>query len=1105
VVAGSESIAVLFTDLVGSTELASSLSPDAADELRRNHFSVLRQAIASSGGTEVKNLGDGLMVVFPAASAALACGVAMQQAVHRANVDAERPLGIRVGISAGEATREAEDYFGDPVIEAARLCARAESGQILVADLVRASAGRRSPHAFVSMGELELKGLPEPIETLEVSWEPMNEVEATSTAVPLPERLAIVPLAGVVAREAETELLADVFKRVATGSGREVMLVSGEAGLGKTTLVAEAARRSHETGACVLLGRCEEDLNASYAPFAEALHHYVAHADEDLLREHVATHGGELARMVPALGQRLGKLPPPTNTDPDTERYLLFGAVVGLVTLAASRQPLVLVLDDLQWSDKPSLQLLRYLVANVQSPRLLVLATYRDAELSGSHPLTDVLGALRREPNVGRIELKGFDDTGVLAFMEAAAGHRLEDDGVGLAHALYRETDGNPFFVGVVLLHLIETGAIYQEESGRWVASGDLSEIALPNSVREVISARVARLGERAGKALTVAAVIGRDFDFDLLAAVTEFDQEELLDILDAAAAATLVREVPDAAGRWSFWHALTQHTLYQDLGATRRARAHRQVAEALESLYGENSPERVGELAHHWANATQPVDAAKAISYARQAGEAALDALAPDDAVRHFSRALEFFGQQRDADRLLGVDLLLGLGESQRRAGIAAYRETFLDAARQASGLGATDRLVRAALANSRGAFSQVGTTDADRVAVLEAALDAMSDDDSADRALLLATLCQEVIHGPFERRRALADDAKAMGRRLGDPGAMVRVLNLIDQPIQVPSTLAERLENSREALALAESLGDPECLFWAAYYRRSAALQEGAFENAAHCLGVLRTVSERIQQPIQWWRLAYCEASEAMVAGEPDKAEEFANAALQWGLDSGQPDALAFYGGQLSRLRFQQGRQGELTALIEQAVADNPGTPAFRAALAMSHMQAGDDARAIELLKDAAADNFASLPLDYLWLLTLCTYAEAAIQLRVSRPAQQLYDLLEPFHDQIPYVTTILVSPIAFYLGGLSSVLGRGDEAEAHFAEALELANRGGMKFDTAYTQYRWGCMLAARGRPGDIDRARALLQEACDSAAVHGYGAIERSAAAELSNLA
>ena len=169
----TENVTVLFTDLVGSTALASSLAPEAADELRREHFSILRQAIAEAGGTEVKNLGDGLMVVFASASAALACAVAMQQGVERDNRDREQSVGLRVGLSGGEVSREDDDYFGDPVVEAARLCAACESGQILAADVVRLMAGRRSRHECRSLGELSLKGLPDPVETVEVRWEPL--------------------------------------------------------------------------------------------------------------------------------------------------------------------------------------------------------------------------------------------------------------------------------------------------------------------------------------------------------------------------------------------------------------------------------------------------------------------------------------------------------------------------------------------------------------------------------------------------------------------------------------------------------------------------------------------------------------------------------------------------------------------------------------------------------------------------------------------------------------------------------------------------------------------------------------------------------------------
>jgi len=1096
-VGGAESVTVLFTDFVGSTELASALTPEAGDELRRAHFSLLRQAIAASGGTEVKNLGDGLMVVFPAASAALSCAVAMQQAVDRDNRRAPRPVGLRVGLSAGEATREADDYFGDPVIEAARLCARAEGGQILAADLVRANAGRRSQHTFSALGELELKGLPEPIPTLEIAWEALGEdVDAATSEVPLPSRLELEPPTGVVAREVEAVLLSDALKRVAAGEGHEVVLVSGDAGLGKTTLVADAARKAASAGACVLLGRCEEDLSVSYAPFAEALHHYVTNASEAVLRAHVAAQGGELARMIPALRQRLGELPEPTSTDPDTERYLLYSAVVGLLTQASRAQPVVLVLEDLHWSDKPSLQLLRHVVANVESARVLVLGTFRDSELSASHPLTEVLGALRREAGVHRIELKGFDDTGVLAFMESLVGHQLGDQVIDLVHAVYRETDGNPFFVGELLRNLTETGAIAPDDTGGWSPTRDLSEMALPTSVREVIGARVARLGERAGPVLSVAAVIGRDFDFELLDAVTDLSADDLLDLLDAAAAAALVRELTDVPGRWSFSHALTQHTLYQDLGATRRARAHRQVAVALETLCGEHPGTRVGELAHHWFNAAQLVDTDKAISYARQAAEAALTALAPDDAVRYYSQALQLVALTPSTDPLLDCDLRIGLGVAQRQAGISAFRDTLLEAASRAQVIGATDRLAHAALANTRGFTSNAGAIDIERVATLEAALSALADKDSAERALLLATLCSELV-APLEELKRLADDARAMARRIGDPATLMRVLYLVGNPIMVPSLLGERVADTAEALAIAEALGEPALLHAACAYAITTAVQSGDFEEADRCLAMMCTVSARLQQPVLTWMSTFFSAGVAIMRGDHERSEQGAEAALQIGTESGQPDAFLFYGAQIIPSRLQQGTLGELRPMIEAVVVDNPGLPGIRAWLAVADLEAGDTERALQLIQAESADAFVSVPYDLIWLTSLSSFAGAVIELHAAEPAQQLFDLLEPYHEQIPAGSLGSFPPVACYLGGLASVLGRFDEAENYFIEATELIARGGMKFASAWTQLIWGRMRAVSSGPGDTERAHELLTNAQTAAAAYGYANIERRA--------
>ena len=456
-----------------------------------------------------------------------------------------------------------------------------------------------------------------------------------------------------------------------------------------------------------------------------------------------------------------------------------------------------------------------------------------------------------------------------------------------------------------------------------------------------------------------MAAVIGRDFDFDLLDAVTDLGQEDVLDVLDAATGAALVREVPDVPGRYSFSHALTQHTLYQGLPKVRQTRAHRQVAEAIEATVGQTPGARVGELAHHWLSASQPANAAKAIGYARLAGEAALAALAPDDAVRYFSRALHLAEMAPEDDPLVGCDLRLALGEAQRQAGLPGFRETFLDAAHRAQELDATDRLVAAALGNSRGFFSSIGVIDADKVAVLESALDALRDDDGRERALLLATLCSELALGTtLDRRQELADAARAMARRLGDPDTVIRTLHLVCNPLQVPSTLDERMVDAKEALELSELLGDPDLLFWTGADGRLAAVQAGDFEMARRCLATMRAVIRGLRQPTMVWVTLFNDAADALLSGDPDRAEQLATAALEIGTESGQPDAFGFYGAEMIGVRRQQGRYGELVPLIEQIAAENPALPVFRATLAEGHMEAGNFDTARQMLEAAAAD---------------------------------------------------------------------------------------------------------------------------------------------------
>ncbi|MCA1845424.1 MAG: adenylate/guanylate cyclase domain-containing protein, partial [Actinobacteria bacterium] len=253
-------IVVMFTDLVGSTDLSFRLEVGEADALRQTHFRILRQAIATHAGSEVKTLGDGLMVLYPSASAALEAAVAIQQGMAAHNHQADPLLFVRIGISAGEATQENGDYFGDPVVEAARLCSAAQGGEILVAELVRTTAGRRATQTFRSRGRIELKGLAEPLPTTEVLWGP----PPPESLVPLPVRLGDGPPVGFFGRSAELASLVETLKAVNGGGGRRLVLVSGEPGMGKTTLCGEFARQAHGQGATVLYGRCEDELAVPY-------------------------------------------------------------------------------------------------------------------------------------------------------------------------------------------------------------------------------------------------------------------------------------------------------------------------------------------------------------------------------------------------------------------------------------------------------------------------------------------------------------------------------------------------------------------------------------------------------------------------------------------------------------------------------------------------------------------------------------------------------------------------------------------------------------------------------------------------------------------------
>ena len=282
---------------------------------------------------------------------------------------------------------------------------------------------------------------------------------------------------------------------LARDGARQVVLLCGEPGIGKTRLSGFGAHRAHAEGFVVCWGSCSEELAVPYEPWIEVCSQIVEHAPQELIAQHVKRHGGELSRLARNLPERVTDLPAPQTSDPETERYLLYSAVAGLLGKVAESVPVCLVLDDLHWADGQSVALLKHLVRTVEHGALQLIATYRDSDLGKNHPLTAVLADLRRVEGVQRISLRGLGVDEVAQIMTAVAGHELDRDGVELAGRIASETDGNPFFVGEILRGLSESGAlVFDEASGRWSIDRSTA-IALPESVREVIERRVERLG----------------------------------------------------------------------------------------------------------------------------------------------------------------------------------------------------------------------------------------------------------------------------------------------------------------------------------------------------------------------------------------------------------------------------------------------------------------------------------------------------------------------------------------------------------------------------------------------------------------------------------
>ena len=456
--------------------------------------------------------------------------------------------------------------------------------------------------------------------------------------------------APLVGREQQVDVLSRALAGARAGRGRAV-LVSGEAGIGKSRLLEELADRAAAAGAIVAWGRAHESAGApAFWPWAQVLRSVLAEADSPELRRAVGPEASVLVQLLPELAS-WGAGPPLPSLDAETARARLYEAVTSVLHRAAGMRPLVVLLDDLHWADPASLAMTEFLVSQQPSGPLLLAAAYRPEEVAGDHPLLATLAAFARVRELDRLELQGLGPPDVARFVSEAAGVEAPREVVDDLHA---RTEGNPFYLSELVRLLAAERAL--------ATPGAVTAARIPAGVRDVVRRRLARLPDATNTLLRFGAVIGREFDLTLVAAAAGLEEEEALVSAEAAVLVGLVVEAPETVGRYRFAHALVQQALYEQLSGLRRARLHARVGEAVEARV--RGDDRLGELAHHFFEAAPAVGPDKGIQYAVRAADAAQARLAYEEAQEQLRRALRLIASMAPgtdrATREIGVQLRL-------------------------------------------------------------------------------------------------------------------------------------------------------------------------------------------------------------------------------------------------------------------------------------------------------------------------------------------------------------------------------------------------------------------------------------------------------------
>ena len=707
-----------------------------------------------------------------------------------------------------------------------------------------------------------------------------------------------------------------------------------------------------------------------------------------------------------------------------------------------------------------------------------MVGTYRDVVAERPLGIGEAVGELVREGQL--LNLRGLDRGAVKALIEVLSGVVPSQAQVVAVH---ETTEGNPLFVREVVRLLAAQAA-----PGRRGQA-----VPIPGTIRAVIGRRLAPLSSDAVQVLSAAAVVGREFDLELVGPACDLSAERILDALSEAVALGVAEE-PGAVGRYRFSHSLMREVLYERLPIPARMDLHRRVGEAIEGVYGTGSGAHVAELARHFAEVAAAGEAAKALAYARLAGDRAMGMYAYEEAAAEYQRALQ-------ALRFAGPDepgrceLLLRLGTAQARAGnLQQAKDSCLQAAEIARKLGAPEQLARAALGFGERQV-EGGLVNQQLVALLHEALDSLSPQDSPLRARLLARLSLEfAFSDETDVMESLSREAIAMARRLADPAALRTTLDARWMAVWGPDGLEERTALAAETLRLAQESGDRELELEGHAHRAASSLESGDARAVQADIAAHARLTEELPMATPRWAATTMRALQALLHGFFEDAERLANEALS--LQPGRPNVLFTYIDQLALLRWEQGRLGELRDQWQGVVDQFPRAEFARAWLSLADAELGhsDDARR-ELR--SLAEQLPQLPRDGTWLPAVALASLLAAHLNEPQAAGSLSPLLLGYAGHVVCFTApqpvVCLGSAAFYLGQLATVRSRWTEAAGHFEATIAAHDRLGAGPLLARTRYEYARMLLARGQATDRSRALGLLERALATADTLGMVAV------------